>query len=74
MNSQSIFIVTVTYKNLFFQEYLWVRTGQIHTNEAKERNPARWTGATRNWESVSGAWPNPPKELQAQLLYESEVT
>lgn len=32
---------------------------------AKQRNPARWSGKTRNWEPVVEVWLNPPKEHQA---------
>jgi len=32
---------------------------------AKERNPSRWSGNTRNWEAVTEVWLNPPKEHQA---------
>jgi transposase InsO family protein len=33
---------------------------------AKKRNPARWSGPTRNWEPVRDVWLNPPKELHAE--------
>jgi putative transposase len=29
---------------------------------ARQRNPARWTGKTRNWSPVTKVWLNPPKE------------
>lgn len=32
---------------------------------AKQRNPARWSSKTRNWDAVTGVWLNPPKEHQA---------
>lgn len=32
---------------------------------ARERNPSRWSGNTRNWEAVTEVWLNPPKEHQA---------
>lgn len=41
--------------------------------EAKKRNPARWSGNTRNWEPVSEVWLNPPKELHAERSYESKA-
>ena len=33
---------------------------------AKEMNPGRWSGKTRNWEPVTEVWLNPPKELHAE--------
>ncbi len=41
--------------------------------EAKKRNPARWSGDTRNWECVACVWLNPPKELQTQPSCETEA-
>ncbi len=41
--------------------------------EAKKRNPARWSGDTRNWERVACVWLNPPKELQTQPSCETEA-
>jgi transposase InsO family protein len=32
---------------------------------ARRRNPARWSGKTRNWNPVTEVWLNPPKEHQA---------
>lgn len=32
---------------------------------ARQRNPARWSGKTRNWNPVTEVWLNPPKENQA---------
>jgi putative transposase len=32
---------------------------------ARQRNPARWSGTTRNWNPVTEVWLNPPKENQA---------
>ena len=40
---------------------------------AKKRNPARWSGNTRNWEPVTEVWLNPPKELHAERSYEPKV-
>lgn len=40
---------------------------------AKKRNPARWSGNTRNWEPVSEVWLNPPKELHAERSYEPKA-
>lgn len=31
---------------------------------AKQRNPKRWAGKTRNWKPVPAVWLNPPKEHQ----------
>ncbi len=33
---------------------------------ARERNPERWSGDTRNWNPVTEVWLNPPKEHQAK--------
>ena len=33
---------------------------------ARQRNPERWSGKTRNWEPVKAVWLNPPKENQAE--------
>jgi len=33
---------------------------------AKDRNPERWSGETRNWEAVLEVWLNPPKDLAEQ--------
>jgi len=33
---------------------------------ARERNPERWSGETRNWSLVTEVWLNPPKEHQAK--------
>ena len=35
-------------------------------NAAKQRNPQRWSGNTRNWTPVTEVWLNPPKEHQAE--------
>jgi putative transposase len=35
-------------------------------NAAKQRNPERWSGNTRNWTPVTEVWLNPPKEHQAE--------
>jgi len=32
---------------------------------AKQRNPGRWSGRSRNWNPVAEVWLNPPKEHQA---------
>ncbi|MDT8444561.1 MAG: IS3 family transposase [Desulfuromonadales bacterium] len=32
--------------------------------QARERNPARWSGETRNWSPVGAVWLNPEKENQ----------
>jgi len=32
---------------------------------ARQRNPERWSGNTRNWDPVTEVWLNPPKENQA---------
>lgn len=34
-------------------------------DDAKQRNPARWSGKTRNWAPIENVWLNPPKEHQA---------
>ena len=33
---------------------------------ARERNPERWSGKTRNWNPVTEVWLNPPKENQVE--------
>lgn len=33
---------------------------------AKEKNPERWSGQTRNWDPVTEVWLNPPKEIRAE--------
>lgn len=33
---------------------------------AKQRNPERWSGKTRNWKRVTAVWLNPPKEHQRE--------
>jgi len=33
---------------------------------AKDRNPARWSGAIRNWNRIEEVWLNPPKEIRAE--------
>jgi hypothetical protein len=33
---------------------------------ARQRNPERWSGNTRNWNPVTEVWLNPPKENQAE--------
>lgn len=34
--------------------------------KAKNQNPERWSGNTRNWEPVTEVWLNPPKDLHAE--------
>ena len=31
---------------------------------ARQRNPRRWSGKTRNWNPVTEVWLNPPTEVQ----------
>ena len=33
---------------------------------AKERNPQRWSGKTRDWSPITEVWLNPPKEVRAE--------
>ena len=33
---------------------------------AKERNPKRWSGDIRDWNSATEVWLNPPKEVRAE--------
>ena len=33
---------------------------------ARQRNPGRWSGNTRNWHPVTEVWLNPPQEHQAE--------
>jgi len=58
----------------------YVTPGQRHNGEdheilvqrkriydaAKQRNPARWSGETRNWNRIKEVWLNPPKEIRAE--------
>ena len=37
---------------------------------AKQRNPGRWSGKTRNWKPVAEVWLNPPKNIQAEKRQE----
>ncbi len=50
-----------------------LRARKVVYEEAKRRNPARWSGDTRNWEPVSDVWLNPPKESQTQPSCEAET-
>ena len=40
---------------------------------ARERNPERWSGKTRNWNPVATVWLNPPKENQAEKNQDLEA-
>jgi len=40
---------------------------------ARQRNPERWSGNTRNWNPVTEVWLNPPKENQAEKLQDLKV-
>jgi len=58
----------------------YVTPGQRHAGEdqailiqrktvyeaAKKRNPARWSGAIRNWDRIENVWLNPPKEIRTE--------
>ena len=33
---------------------------------ARQQNPERWSGSTRNWNPVIEVWLNPPKHNQAK--------
>ncbi|WP_419593156.1 integrase core domain-containing protein [Thiolapillus sp.] len=33
---------------------------------ARTRNPARWSGAIRNWDRIENVWLNPPKAIRAK--------
>jgi len=39
---------------------------------ARQRNPQRWSGKTRNWDPVKEVWLNPPKENQAEIRRSSQ--
>jgi hypothetical protein len=39
-------------------------------NAAKELNPMRWSGRTRNWSHISEVWLNPPKKNQREVELE----
>jgi len=40
---------------------------------ARQQNPQRWSGKTRNWNPVEEVWLNPPKEHQAEEEQESKA-
>ena len=40
---------------------------------ARQKNPQRWSGKTRNWNPVEEVWLNPPKEHQAEEEQESKA-
>lgn len=40
---------------------------------ARQQNPARWSGKTRNWNPVEEVWLNPPKEHQAEKRLDSKT-
>jgi len=40
---------------------------------ARQQNPQRWSGKTRNWNPVEEVWLNPPKEHQAAKEQESKA-
>ena len=40
---------------------------------ARQQNPQRWSGKTRNWNPVEEVWLNPPKEHQAEKEQESKA-
>jgi putative transposase len=40
---------------------------------ASRRNPARWSGKTRNWNPVTEVWLNPPKNHQTDKEQNSQA-
>lgn len=36
--------------------------------QAKQRNPRRWTGKTRNWDCITEVWLNPEKQTETSCL------
>jgi transposase InsO family protein len=40
---------------------------------ARQRNPERWSGNTRNWDPVTEVWLNPPNENQAEKSHDLKV-
>lgn len=38
--------------------------------EAKQKNPARWSGSTRNWDHIEAVWLNPDKQDAANVNFE----
>ena len=40
---------------------------------ARQQNPGRWSGKTRNWSAVEEVWLNPPKEHHAEKEQESKA-
>ena len=40
---------------------------------AKQANPERWSGDTRNWTPINEVWLNPPPDLQSEAGVEKKV-
>jgi putative transposase len=43
------------------EEYAILNHRKVVYEAAKQRNPQRWSGETRNWEPVGTVWLNPDK-------------
>jgi transposase InsO family protein len=52
------------------QEHRLLQRREAVYEAAKQRNPARWSGKTRNWKPVAEVWLNPPTEHQAEKSQE----
>lgn len=48
------------------EEYAILEQRKRIYDEAKQRNPARWSGAIRNWNRIEEVWLNPPKDVRAE--------
>ena len=40
---------------------------------ARQRNPQRWSGKTRNWNPMTEVWLNPPKEKQTEKVQDPKA-
>ena len=48
------------------EEHIILEHRKCVYDAAKQRNPARWSGAIRNWDRIEEVWLNPPKEVRAE--------
>jgi len=48
------------------QEHSLLKQRAAVYEAAKQRNPGRWSGGSRNWNPVAEVWLNPPKEHQVE--------
>ena len=52
------------------QEHRLLKQREAVYEAAKQHNPARWSGKTRNWKPVAEVWLNPPTEHQVEKSQE----